>query len=253
LTNTHISTFQAIAESLLPKLSQLVHFRLANKIDNCKVQLDRETEPQPARLEVLWLQSLWNFPISHPNLFTSLVSLQVGSFYGCTIWRSILVNSASTLKHLNINLEPQEEEEDEDVETLHFPILQVLEIKDWDGNFPSWLSFPSTTKVSMDLALASLPSVSELWLDLASRCPTLKSIRLDYLDSTSVPKLLDLLKKRNENVDAGSERDGVKMEKLKRLAIPFKSFDDEMLEECRDLVGEVVDSASEPRNSIVVL
>lgn len=99
----------------------------------------------------------------------------------------------------------------------------------------------------MDLALASLPSVSELWLDLASRCPTLKSIRLDYLDSTSVPKLLHLLKKRNENVDAGSERDGVKMEKLKRLAIPFKSFDDEMLEECRDLVGEVVDSASEPR------
>lgn len=59
--------------------------------------------------------------------------------------------------------------------------------------------------------------------------------------------LLTLLRARRENVESGLEVDNVRMEPLKKLVIPFKEYSAETLEECRELVGEVVDWDPEPQ------
>jgi len=58
--------------------------------------------------------------------------------------------------------------------------------------------------------------------------------------------LLALLRARKQNVESGLEVEGVRMEPLKKLIVPFENISSEALEECRGLVGEVVDWYSEP-------
>jgi len=53
--------------------------------------------------------------------------------------------------------------------------------------------------------------------------------------------LLGLLRARKENVERGFEVENVKMEPLKKLVIPFNKLSAEALEECQELVEEVVD------------
>ena len=53
--------------------------------------------------------------------------------------------------------------------------------------------------------------------------------------------LLPLLRARKENANNGPEVDKIKTEPLKKLVILFEKFSTEQLEECRELVAEVVD------------
>jgi len=62
---------------------------------------------------------------------------------------------------------------------------------------------------------------------------------------------LPLLRARKENVGIGFEVEIVKMKPLKKLFIPFNKLSAEALEECRELVEEVVDWNSEPKTWFV--
>ena len=54
------------------------------------------------------------------------------------------------------------------------------------------------------------------------------------------------LSRRKSNVEAELEHEGVRMEPLRKLVLHLNRFTEDRLEECRSLVGEVVDWASEP-------
>lgn len=156
-----------------------------------------------------------------------------------------------------------------DLEGIELPRLQVLQFRiTWEGLdayvFPSWLRLPFSCKLLLEqIHVASgLPSVSELWIggdgwidemnwanQLGGRCPLLETLRFD---STRVKfitdPLLNLLRKRQENVEAGLEVDGVKMISLKRLVVhlPIVNKDQLVLLEVQELVAEIVDLESVP-------
>jgi len=59
-------------------------------------------------------------------------------------------------------------------------------------------------------------------------------------------ELLDYLKLRRENVDAGLEVEGIKFQSLNKLIIKFEHLSTEYTEECRGLVGELANGNLEP-------
>jgi len=69
--------------------------------------------------------------------------------------------------------------------------------------------------------------------------PQVLRSELDY--TTTREHLLTLLRARKENVERGFEVENVKMEPLEKLVIPFNKLSAEALEECQELVEEVVD------------
>lgn len=91
--------------------------------------------------------------------------------------------------------------------------------------------------------------------ELTDRCARLKTLvlvgRSD--DTNRSEALLDILDDRKSNVEAGLEVDGVKMEMIERLALPFSLGDSSLsedtknfVERCRELV-EVVEGNAESR------
>jgi len=119
---------------------------------------------------------------------------------------------------------------------------------------------PPTLKLFTQDVHSNTPSIQELWVnlltqivwdweDLSSRCPKLQVFRLERrreLGDSESEHLLSPLRARKENSDRRFEVDSIQMEPLKKLVIPFDKFSAADLEECRELVGEVVDLESEP-------
>jgi len=56
---------------------------------------------------------------------------------------------------------------------------------------------------------------------------------------------LYLLQRRNQNVEAGMEVNGIKMEHIKKLVIAFDKYTPQQLDELRELVEEVVEMTAE--------
>lgn len=181
-------------------------------------------------------------------------------------WRRVLQWSSNTFKHLSIRIDSNEEEESEheesinvQLESLSFPRLQVLQL--WvnvENEFPNWFKVPSSLVLLVDgLGLGAsvgMPSISELWIEdltewkeISNSCPILKVLRFSKsrLYPQSQSDLLSLLKARSENVRTGLKVEGIEMEMLQTLVIPFKGVPFNLLQEYRTLVGEVLDLHSD--------
>jgi len=177
--------------------------------------------------------------------------LKVEEYNSDATWREIFCHCSRSLKHLSLEihgLAPKEE-----IPPLQFPHLEVLEMDGTSLRFPAWMVVPPTLKLFTFNILSNLPPIRDLWAPslvswrfLSSRCPNLQVIRSELGSSTSPVHLSTLLRAKRENVERGFEVDNVKMKPLKKLVIPFNKLSAEALEECRELVREVVDWESEP-------
>jgi len=117
-----------------------------------------------------------------------------------------------------------------------------------DDQFPTWMVVPPTLRLFTYEIQTNLSAIQELWFEylenwqlLSSRCPNLQVLRSELNGFNPQQHLLDLLKARERNVKMGLEVDQLKIEPLKKLVIPFNELSAEALEECRELVEEVVD------------
>lgn len=59
-------------------------------------------------------------------------------------------------------------------------------------------------------------------------------------------ELVGFLQARSNNVEAGVEVEGVRMEPLKRLAVPFKQMSPKNLKQLKELVETVVEWTHKP-------
>lgn len=109
-----------------------------------KVSLQIQKHNSHGILQVLWLSQHIKTPtnLSH---FKALASLNISETFNYTQWRSMLVESSKTLKHLCI--ETYEETGDEPTSPLSFPNLQVLELQYPMLIFPAWMLVPETLKI----------------------------------------------------------------------------------------------------------
>lgn len=248
--------------SLLLESPKIVDFRLMTESSN-RVHLSRASNLDSLR--VLWLPSLWQLHETHPSLFKTLTSLQVlGVRYGHSKWRRILTHSSQSLKHLGVRMEKAEK-----LFPLQLPSLEVLELEVTSENgyeFPTWMLVKPTLKLTPLSLINNIPPISELWVTQATdlhfyleQCPQVQVLRLEvtsdktgdgaYIDD----ELLGFLSKRGIQVENEESVQGVKIEPLKKVIIPFQMFHSPTLLECNWLVGEsVVDSASEPPWEVVV-
>jgi len=131
--------------------------------------------------------------------------------------------------------------------------MEVLEIDEGGECFPSWIVIPLTTKVGSFKLYSNLPSIPELrvgsvfhWERISGRCPALKSLLIDGIDSSALGKTRRLLEARRDQVKAGTLFDGIKMELLERLVIRPGQFSPQYLDCFRELVDTVVNRQSEP-------
>lgn len=140
-----------------------------------------------------------------------------------------------SLKHLSLELGGIND--GELLQPLRFPILEVLKLYETESIFPSWMAVSSSLKLETFCIYRRLPSISELFVEnefyveevarLTDRCPSLQILHfskrlLAYTDSIRHAEFIKLLLEgRRDNVAAGLEVEGVKMESLKRLFVPF--------------------------------
>lgn len=168
---------RSLAHSLLPKVA-VVDFRAQVDDEEVLVQLSTTMLARSGSHQVLWLSELWNLPSSHPTLFHALTSLRVGgSFYSHGHWRQVLEGFSTSVKHLDIGMDPQLER-GEVISPLEFPKLEVLELLDVVDVFPGWMIFPPTLKLFVTDLFDVLPPVFELRVNrigslesLARCCP----------------------------------------------------------------------------------
>ena len=139
---------------------------------------------------------------------------------------------------------------------LQFPTLKVLDLNDSLSEFPHWMVVPPTLKLHSRYFQIGVPSVSQLsfdhveacWIELDHlKCPLLQVLKFEVHEVYNfTDRLLNLLRSRRKFVEAGLEVEGGKMQALKKLVINFERITFSQLEECRELVEEVVDWKSEP-------
>ena len=200
-----------------------------------------------------------------PGFLKNLTSLAINKVHSESEWRYLLETPSRTLRHLRLDLsdegEEQDFEEEQDyeneksqIQSLNFPDLEFLELQQNPQRyFPRWTIVPSSLTLNIEQCdiMKGLPSVSEIWVQdmeswerLAERCPILKGLRITseeftYSDDGGFDNLVNLLRKRKENVEAGKEVDGVEMMPIKTLKAYFKGCT--ILSELRELVEEVIE------------
>lgn len=245
--------FHVLKDSLL-SFPNLVQCKLV--LPFVYVKLLSKSRPRAGHMQVLWISGLETpklgyLPSSRSDLFNKLTSLSVMHVNtGHSEWRRILSPSSQSLKHLRAN--PRDEQGGAgEIEPLHFPNLEVLEIFSGELQFPAWMVVPPTLKLYTEQIMTRLPPVSDLWMefiqhnywDISTRCPNLRVLRIE--DPLCRYKLLRLLRERAANVEAGEKVGEVKMTKLEKLVVPPSMFSANDLEVCKDLVGQVVKWNSE--------
>lgn len=210
-------------------------------------------------LRVLWYHDAGRSILEiKSSRFNNLVSLFIGSILSSSEWRTFLEGPSKSLKHLRVGFEREEEEDHSGVADLEFPNLEVLELID-GGRFPQWLLIPDSVKLNAIPYISNLPSISELWIwateyyenDIINRLPKLKTLCFSYVEDLEL--VVETLIERKANVEADLHVDGVKMEMIKTLILPFNQSDpnlsdqlEQFLKRCRELV-EVVEGNAQSR------
>lgn len=203
---------------------------------------------QGSPLRVLWVPSIYELFNSHPSLFANLSSLKVDGFITDSHWRQVLDGPSKTLGHLGIKIRPASEE----VPALHFPLLEILEVSVVNQILPAWMTVPESLKLITKEAHTGLPSLSELqvydlssWRKMESSCPTLQVLRYEGVSLSRSGHLFALLNARRDNVKAGLEVEGIKIEPLPLLATNTFSVAHQALEGLKELVEKVVNLFSD--------
>lgn len=212
-------------------------------------------------LRILWLNdgSSKTFNLVSPY-FSNLTSLAVSNpSVQSTEWRKCLKGASKSLKHLRITIDDYGTSEHDHIHPLVFKNLVVLELQVIrSDSFPNWIILPEDVVLILNGGdiLKNLPNVMELWLnsiqnweELGERSPELDILRVSSLGLSLASlrrNLLDLLKMREENADAGLEVNGVPMLYLGTLIIPFAQFSSSELDEIKEWVKEVVDLTDVP-------
>lgn len=127
-----------------------------------------------------------------------------------------------------------------------------MELEEKEDLFPSWMVVPSSLKFQTHYIHLEMPPISELVIEgpeidesgLVNRCPRLQILHFRNTNMTETIKRL--LEGRRNNVAAGLEVGGIKMEFLKKLFMPLDRVEQAMLEESRGMVDEVLDSNLHP-------
>ena len=186
------------------------------------------------------------------------MSLDSRALLSSSEWREFLEGPSRTLKHLKLGFDRVHGLNHSGIPTLYFPNLEVLEL-DNVGDFAQWLLIPDSVKLITVAAVFNLPSISELWSwfplyqsdDIINRLPKLETLCLGYVHV--LEKVVGVLNRRKGNVEAGLQVDGVKMQMIKTLILPFNLSDPDLedelregLEKCRELV-EVVEGNAHSR------
>jgi len=235
----------------LSTFSSLTDFRQINRQSPSVVHIRRTSKSEEefaSNLKVLWLPTVSTSLLDHLNLFSNLSSLRVDSPHSRKFWRKLLEVPSSTLRHLSINIMGEQE----GIDHLKFKFLEVLELKQKLHGFPQWLLVPSSVKLKTTSWHSNMPNISELqvhslreWDFLVDRCPQLKVLRISIQDQ-SVGFLEELLVARKGNVQSGFEVDGIQMEPLEKVVIPWYRFSSKERERLGELVGSLADSRLEP-------
>lgn len=234
-------------------------------VSSCQVKILRKSEEvgkqvtkEGIALQVLWTCCLPNLLFEPDFIPRSLVSLRIERGCHAQKLHPLLKASRKQLRHLYLFIIAENWE----LETLHFPRLEVLELSLNLENpeFPNWISCPSSLKLSTWDVFHGLPSISELLIQklkdctpLSGRCPLLHTFRYKPFDSSiEFPRLSNLVKlllERRAQVEAGMEVDGIKMQNIKAVILPFKDFEGEsetsasrVLDQVKSLVETVIDS-----------
>lgn len=151
---------------------------------------------------------------------------------------------------MKLGFRNDKDEDHNGISPLKLPNLEVLELKD-GGEFPRWLLIPDSAKLITRLDVSNLSSVSEIWsrdvghtYDFINRLPSLRTLCLSHVSYLNL--FVEVLKGRKRNVEAGLQADGVKMEMIETLVLPFNLSDPELsdqlkrfLRNCRELVDVV--------------
>lgn len=247
-------------EDLLVYFSAVESLRLPRLRDASKVRLRRRPNKRDSReegstasspLKVLWYgTNQWILVINSPK-FENSVSLDSGAFLTASEWREFLEGPSRNLKHLKLGFKSRDDEDHSGVPTLYFPSLEVLELYD-AGDFPLWLLIPESTKLIAHSGVVNIPSISEFWSwtpvshrnDITNRLPNLDTLCLGYV--CDLKDVVEMLTGRKANFEAGLQVDGVKMEMMKTLVVPFSLSDPDLpdkfkrnVRRCRELVERV--------------
>lgn len=263
----------SILSELSWKLPNLVDFRLLDTkhplgcilLTGQQKQVDKpQTNDGSSRLKVLWLVELGTLFESHPQIFRNLKSLHLVSQVDTEDLRRILESSSKTIKHLSIgtrNLPPLQ------LPPLELSRLELLQLRSSCGTeYPSWMKIPRSSTIQIH-NFNSSPWVSSLStsepgliLVMVERCPTLSVLRVipnvcawSTGSKWVCDELIPVLRKRNEDAEAGLERNGIRVVKLKTLIIGFKEVGPEAVDQLKGLVKDVVDLNDVPNYTIVDL
>lgn len=262
LSRGHFQGMEDLSE-LCWRLPNLPSFRMVEYESNIPVNLTEKQTPKEEGkgFKILWVlttKTLEEAFSKEPDRFDHLVSLRISKPIKTFRLIKVLIRCPQSLKHLSVHMEngyrPQS------FATVNLTRLEVLELAVYP-NFPSWLRIPSScTFINGNHGLiSSLPQIEKLWIQdlrmvqsLAITCPHLVELRIVKYQSEPLARndlgaLIDALRQRKDNVNAGMEIEGVKMIPLKRLVFPSKILSQSQLSELRDMVVEVVDLESVER------
>lgn len=203
-------------------------------------------------LKLLWTSASHTLLNGGLSRFKNLSSLYLEGYKDSFEWRNLLQTPSQTLKHLQMSI--RETSDQVQLETLHFPRLQILEIHLFSSIFPSWISLlPFCTLINHGYTIPfALPSISTLWVSqlydiymLANSVPQMTELRslVSQHDSFFSPghALISMLRRRKQNSETGVEVEGIKAVQMERLVLYFKFFSDQEISQLRELVTEVVD------------
>lgn len=236
-------------DELCWRLPHLIHCNLASR--ESLVQLVEKIDDHLGRMSKLESLSIFNakkLSNSHPNILNNLVALRISSSMKHVDSRRILEIPSKTLKYLRLYFKSAEPA---GLTPLEFPRLQCLRISSLlHFQYPTWLKIPSdcTLIIPYSLIPSTLPSASRLWIsdpdrleNLKDLCPLLKELKIHpYSQLPKVThRLINMLKKRRENVEAGVEVNGIRMIPLETLVVDCQHLKPHVISELRELVGEV--------------
>jgi len=118
------------------------------------------------------------------------------------------------------------------------------------------MTFPSTLRMKTFNVYVGFSHISSLWIEdlrsvksMSANSPKSQDLKVDLDPSQplELDPLFDMLNQRKDNVEARLDVDGIKMEPLKKLIVPFDRLAVRDVNKVEGLVEMVVDLALEPK------
>lgn len=197
-------------------------------------------------------------------------------------WIQVLQKASKTLKHLKLDIEPDEGSEDPQYEAqwdrrvghLEFPQIEVLQLSNLEfDRYPSWIKIPKPFKLTLDgpdIPRGLPHSITELWIGdrsrfntyndwqlrldnwderLGVRCPLLETLRIGYRSQAFAEILLKFLIGRKDFVRRNGAIGETPMKPIKTLVVSSTFFRPQEFAKVKEmgLVEELLDLERAPK------